>query len=94
MDMEELTEANIKQIQLKLLNYSAIDNEKKKVKCDDLQYSSYITAFSYQIDKERLYAGQYFFADDESLYMLSLNSDNEKDIQAFIRSAKTVKCIK
>lgn len=92
--MKELVDSNTKSLQLKLLKYTTTNNANKKVKCDDLQYSWYITAFSYQLENEILYDGQYFFTDDESLYLISLSSDDPKDIKSFIKSIGTIKCIK
>jgi len=92
-DIKELVDSNTKQLQLKLLKYKTTDSVNKKVKCDDVQYSWYVTAFSYQLNNQTLYDGQYFFTDDESLYLLSLSSDDNKDIQSFIKSVGTVKCI-
>jgi len=92
IDIKDLVVSNTKELQLKLLKYQATDNESRKVQCNDLQYSWYITAFSYQLDTETLYGGQYFFADDEALYIVSLSSDDQKDIQAFIKSIGTITC--
>ncbi|EKD25113.1 MAG: hypothetical protein ACD_80C00118G0022 [uncultured bacterium (gcode 4)] len=91
-NMKELVDSNTKNLQLKLLKYKPTDNENKKVKCPGIQYSWYITAFSYQLEKDTLYGGQYFFTDDTSLYLISLSSDTPKDINSFISSINTIKC--
>lgn len=93
-DIKQLADSNTKQLQLKLLKYKNITSANKKMKCDDVQYSWYTITFSYQLDKEMIYGGQYFLADDEALYMVSLSSDNEKDIKNFVKSIETVKCTK
>ena len=93
-DTKQLADSNTKQLQLKLLKYKNITSANKKMKCDDVQYSWYTITFSYQLDKEMIYGGQYFLADDEALYMVSLSSDNEKDIKNFVKSIETVKCTK
>lgn len=92
-DMKTLVDSNTKNLELKLLKYVTTTATSKKVKCKNLQYSWYITAFSYQLDKQTLYVGQYFFTDDESLYLMSLSSDDKQDITSFIKSIRTVKCI-
>jgi len=92
-DIKELVDSNTKKLQLKLLKYKSTDNASKKVKCDDLQYSWYITAFSYQLDNQTLYDGQYFFIDEQLLYLISFSSDDPKDIKSFIKSIGMVKCI-
>ncbi|MFA7298459.1 MAG: hypothetical protein WC010_02320 [Candidatus Absconditabacterales bacterium] len=92
IDIKELVDSNTKQLQLKLLKYTSIEDTAKKIKCKKLQYSGYITVFSYQLDNETLYEGQYFFTDDQSLYIISLSSDDKKDITSFIKSIGTVKC--
>ncbi len=92
-DMKTLVESNTKKLQIKLLKYTSTDNTSKKVICDDLQYSWYITAFSYQLDNQTLYDGQYFLTDDESLYIISLASADPKDIKSFIKSIGTITCI-
>ncbi len=93
-DIQEMVASNTKNLQLKLLKFKSTDNEMRKVKCGDLQYSWYITAFSYQLDTGNIYGGQYFLMDEEVLYLISLHSENSSDIQNFIKSIKTIKCIK
>jgi hypothetical protein len=92
-DIKELVDSNTKKLQLKLLKYVSTDNTSKKVKCDNVQYSWYMTAFSYQLDSQTIYDGQYFFTDDEAVYIISLSSDDSKDIKSFIKSIGTIKCI-
>ena len=94
IDLKEVVDANIKKNQIKLLNYTAIDTVSQKVKCGKLQYSWYITTFSYQLDNEKYYGGQYFLLDNEILYLLSLSSDEEDDISAFGDSIANITCIK
>lgn len=94
IDFEELVSSNIKTMQTKMVKYVTTDSDKRKIKCDNLQYSWYITTFSYQLGTTTIYGGQYFFAEEGILYLISLSSDEEKDIKAFIKSAKTVKCKK
>ena len=91
-DIQQLVDSNTKNLQLKLLKYAATDNENNNVECDNLQYSWYITAFSYQLATDTLYGGQYFFTDDEKLYIVSLSSDDVHDINAFVKSVKTIQC--
>ena len=50
--------------------------------------------FSYQLDNEKFYGGQYFLLDNEILYLLSLSSDEEDDISAFGDSIANILCIK
>ena len=91
-DMKTLVAANTKTLQIKLLKYMAITNTSKKIQCKPIQYSWYITSFSYELDKQTLYDGQYFFTDDTSLYIISLTSEDQKDIKSFIKSINTLKC--
>lgn len=92
-DIEALANANTKKLQLKLLNYTSISNSSKKLECDIIQYSWYMTTFSYQVDTGTIYGGQYFLSDQDTLYLVSLSSDEEKDIQKFAKSIDTIKCI-
>ncbi len=92
-DIQQLVDSNTKNLQLKLLKYTATDNEYENLECDDLQYSWYITAFSYQLDTDTMYGGQYFFTDDKKLHIVSLSSDDIHDINAFVKSVKTIECI-
>lgn len=94
MNVQELVDSNIKKLQLKLLKYTPLENKAKKIKCDDLQYSWYITTFSYEIGTGTIYGGQYFLTDDDALYLISLSSDEEKDIELFIKSTDTIACIR
>ena len=92
-NLEAFVQSNMKTMQTKMVNYVDIDTKAKKLKCDKLQYSWYIIAFSYELEKETLYGGQYFLTDEaENLYFISFSSDDEKDIDAFIKSTKTIKC--
>jgi len=91
--MKTLVESNMSNLGVKLFKYKSLSNANKKVKCDDLQYSWYITTFSYQLGNQTLYGWQYFLADEALLYILSLSSDKQKDIKAFIKSIGTIKCI-
>ena len=91
-NMKALVESNTQKLQIKLLKYTSTDNTSKKVKCGTLQYSWYITAFSYQLDNQTVYDGQYFLTDDQSLYIISLASAYSKDIKSFIKSIGTITC--
>ena len=93
-DIQQLVDSNTKNLQLKLLEYAATDNENENVECDDLQYSWYVTAFSYQLENQPLYGGQYFFTSDEGLYLVSLISDDQKDIKSFLTSIGSITCKK
>ena len=91
-DVKTFVATNTKTLQTKLLKYTTITSTNKKVHCSNLQYSWYITAFSYQLDNQTIYDGQYFFSDDTSLYGISLASDEQKDITTFINSIGTITC--
>lgn len=93
-DIKTVVDSNVKNLQLKLLKYKNIATDKKKLKCNGEQYSWYILAFSYQLDQEVLYQWEYLFTDNIYLYIVSLSSDNQKDITSFIKSIDTVKCNK
>jgi len=90
--LKELVDGNTKQLQLKLLKYVSLENKEEKVKCNKLQYTWYITAFSYLLGQEKLYDAQYYLLDNEKLYVISLSSDNEDDINSFVKSMNTITC--
>lgn len=90
--MQELVDANTKELQLKLLKYTQIDNSDKKIKCKKQEYPWYITTFSYQLGEETLYSAQYYLLDDQKVYVLSLSSDEEEDISRFTKSTKNINC--
>lgn len=92
-DMKSLVDSNIKKLEIKLSKYTTTDTFKKQVKCDTIQYSWYITTFSYQLGSQTLYGGQYFFTDNELVYLISFNTDDKKDSKQFIKSIGTVKCV-
>ena len=91
-DVQKLVESNTKKDQIKLLKYTAIENNPKNLECADKEYSWYITVFSYQLGTGTVYQGQYFFVDDESLYIISLSSDEEQDVKNLIKSVDTITC--
>lgn len=93
IDMKTLVDSNTEHLKLKLLKYVPLSTIKKKVKCNILQYSWYITTFSYQLDKQTIYGGQYFFTDNNLVYVISLNTSDKKDKKQFVRSMETIKCI-
>ncbi|MEI7919251.1 MAG: hypothetical protein WCH65_03455 [bacterium] len=41
-----------------------------------------------------MYGSEYFFIKDTSLYVVSLSSDEKKDIQSFVDSTKNITCTK
>lgn len=92
--LQELVDSNTKQLQLKLLKYASLKNTDKNVKCNKLQYTWYITAFSYLLGQEKLYDAQYYLLDNEKLYVISLSSDNEDDIDSFVKSMNKINCKK
>ncbi|HMS90809.1 MAG TPA: hypothetical protein PKC87_01185 [Candidatus Absconditabacterales bacterium] len=93
IDMKTLVASNTEYLKLKLLKYVPISTIKKKVKCNTLQYSGYIKTFSYQLDKQTIYGGQYFFTDNKLVYVISLHTTEKKDTKQFIKSIETIKCI-
>lgn len=93
-DIQALVESNTKKDQIKLLKYTAIENTTKNVECIDKEYSWYVTAFSYQLGTGTLYQGQFFFIDDESLYIISLSSDEEQDVKNLVKNIDTIECRK
>lgn len=90
--LQELVDANTKQLQLKLLKFAHITYEDEKVECNKKEYPWYITTFSYQLGQETLYDGQYYLLDNETLYMISMSSDNEDDIKRFVKSMNKITC--
>ncbi len=92
-DIKALVDANMNTLWIKLFKYASLSHANKKVKCNAMQYSWYTTSFSYQLDNETLYEWQFFFGDGDSLYVLSLSSDANNDIKAFIKSVGTIACI-
>ena len=92
-DIKTFVATNTKTLQSKLLNYKTTTTKDKKVHCSNLQYSWYITAFSYQLDNKTIYDGQYFFTDNTVLYGVSLASDDAKDIKTFLNSIGTITCV-
>jgi len=93
-DIKTLVDSNNKKIENQLLQYKNTNITKKKVKCGTLQYSWYISTFSYQLDTQTIYNGQYYFIDTTSLYIISLASEDQKDIKTFIKSIGDIKCNK
>lgn len=92
-NVKELATANEKKNQSKLIAYKTLDTNNKKIKCKNAQYSWYTMTFSYQVNRETIYGGQYFFIDQETVYLVSLSSDTKKDITAFMKSIGTIKCL-
>lgn len=93
IDVKTLVASNKENLKLKLLKYVPLSTIKKKVKCNKLQYSWYITTFSYQLDKQTIYGGQYFFTDNDLVYVISLNTTDKKDTKQFVKSMGTIGCI-
>jgi len=91
-DFSKIVEANTKTMQTKLLNYISIENKNKGFDCDKKEYQWVLSVFSYEIEKETLYTAQYFFADDDSMYLLSLASDTKKDVDHFTKSIRKIDC--
>ncbi len=93
INAKELFDANTKELQINLFKFASLSTDTNQLECWNLQYSWYTMTFSYQIDKDVVYGGQYLFMDDETLYLLSLNSMDMDDIKKFVKSLKTLVCI-
>jgi len=92
MEWESVVEANTKDLQLKLVKYTQKEYKARSVSCKKQEYSWYSSTFIYQLGKETIYGAQYYLFDDTNLYMISLSSDEEKDIKQFIKSIKKIRC--
>jgi hypothetical protein len=93
IDMKSLVSSNADNLKSKLLKFVPIDTSKKKLKCNGLQYSWYITSFSYQLDTQKIYGGQYFFTDNDVVYVISFNTTDKKESKQFARSIGTMWCV-
>lgn len=92
VDIQSVVKANANTFDLKLLQYTPLLQEPKDILCGSQQYSWYITTFSYDIAGSIFYQGQYFMIQDTTLYIISLSSDDPKDIKYFAKSIATIQC--
>lgn len=93
INIKALIDSNTENLKVKLSEYRSLSTVKQKIKCNKVQYSWYITTFSYQLDRQKIYAGQYFFVDNGLVYVISLNTTDKKDNKQFVRSIKTLQCM-
>lgn len=90
--LQDIVSANTNTFTIKLLQYTPLLQEPKDIQCGQQQYSWYITTFSYDIAGDIFYQGQYFIVQDTTLYIISLGSDDPKDIKYFAKSINTIQC--
>lgn len=84
---------NDSQLSQKLLHYQSIDQDPQDIVCGEKYLSGYTTVFSYDIDAEHtFYSYQYYFLDAGALYLISFQSDHQKDIEATVKSMKKLSC--
>ena len=90
--LQDIVSANTNTFQIKLLQYTPLLQQSKDIQCGQQQYSWYVTTFSYDIAGDIFYQGQYFMIQDTTLYIISLSSDDAKDMKYFTKSINTIQC--
>jgi len=91
--LSDIVALNTSQLEKKLLNYKSIDQTRQDVSCQDLRLPGYVTTFSYDIDaNQKLYSYQYYILQADTLYLISFQSDDKKDIKATAKSIKRLHC--
>lgn len=90
--LQDIVKTNENTFDIKLLNYTPILQKSQDISCEHQQYSWYMTTFSYQIAGDTFYQGQYFMIQDMKLYIISLSSDDPKDMKYFTKSIDTIQC--
>ena len=83
---------NIDQLGKKLLNYEWSKPSKKNIMCRWAQLTGYATTFTYDLESQTFHAYQYYFMQGNTLYLVSFQADNSKDVNAMSKSIASLTC--
>jgi hypothetical protein len=75
------------------LNYKGTAPKISRITCDDIRLTWYYFSFSYDLSEDQHFSVfQYLFQTGNVLYMISLQSQDAKDIWVMRKSIKTITC--
>ena len=88
----DVVKLNTDQLGKKLLNYKWSSPSKKNSTCRWMNMTWYATTFTYDLDTETFHAYQYYFMQGNTLYLISFQADNSKDVSAMAKSIASLTC--
>jgi hypothetical protein len=90
----DVVRLNTDQLGKKLLSFKASDEaDKQDVTCGKIQLTGYANRFSYKLDDQQtFYVYQYYFMQGNTLYLISFQADNKKDVTATAKSIASLTC--
>ncbi len=84
---------NMDQLAKKLLSLKISDETSHQdVNCGKKQLTGYANRFSYKLDEQTFYVYQYYFMQGRTLYLVSFQADNSKDVTAMAKSISSLTC--
>lgn len=91
--LTDIIALNQDQLKLKLLKYTPIDDQDQTTDCQGTQLPWYLTSFSYDVgDGTTFWVMQYFFIQDQQLYLISFHASDEGDLSSMDQSISTLSC--
>ena len=91
--VQDVEKLNADQLAKKLLNYKSLSVSKQNVTCSGVHFTGYATTFSYSLDaKQKFSVYQYYFMENDVLYLISFQADNVNDVNATAKSVKNLAC--
>jgi len=91
--INKFKEENIIYTKKSLNNFTSKENYEKTFLCKDFKINLLWEFFSYKTNTEKtLYFGQVFFIHKLNGYIISISSDEDKDIDAFLSNIKDITC--
>jgi hypothetical protein len=83
----------MQQIKETLQQYKQLSSRTTKVVCGKEELTGYYVSFQYFLEeKQPFYVGQYFFASQDTLYLVSFHTTNKSDLGSLSQSIKTIAC--
>lgn len=93
VSLRQIVDLNMQQIKETLQQYKQLSSRTTKVVCGKEELTGYYVSFQYFLEeKQPFYVGQYFFASQDTLYLVSFHTTNKSDLGSLSQSIKTIAC--
>jgi len=92
--LKNVVSLNTDQLAKKLVNYKWGTPNQQNISCNGARLTGYLTTFSYTLDNQTFHIYQYYFIEKGTmtLYLISFQANNSKDISATASSIKSLTC--
>ena len=93
VSLTQVVDLNMQQVKESLSKYTQLSSRTTKIACGNQQLTGYYVTFQYFLnEKQPFYVGQYFFASQETLYLISFHTATKADLGSLSQSITTLSC--